>query len=77
MLTRHTHRQQEEAQGGIARSGTTSHLAHQAVAALDAEASAITGIDLLRCSVEVNDDKSQPIAASLAGLFGNQAGEKG
>ena len=43
-----THSQKEESQGGITRSGMSSHLAHRAVAALDAEAPAIAGIDLLR-----------------------------
>src|SRR3972149_2603325 len=71
-----THRQQEETQSGIARSGMISHLAHRAIAALDAEASAKACIDLLRCPVELDDDESQPLAASLAGLIGHQAGEQ-
>src|SRR3990172_11271488 len=53
------HRQQEEAQGGIARSGMSSHLTHGAIAALDAETPAIACIDLLGFPVELDDDESQ------------------
>src|SRR4030066_1920649 len=71
------HCKQEEAQGRIARSGMSSHLTHRAIAALDAETPAIACMDLLGFPVELDDDESQPLAASLAGLIGHQAGEQG